>query len=178
MTLQAPDDGTDAGIASIALSFQAGAGLGLNANPDDVAALAGLPRHRRPRPPVFPFTPQPYILAGTAVGSCVVLSLFSPQSGWVVDLTSITVSGFTAGAIAITKGAPAVTAAGAPAAIEYVGSFTAAGIFPYPQHGMPLLDANDVLYATVMAALTAPNGAVITATGIMVPVSRMDEYLS
>ena len=169
-------NGADTGMAAIAAGF--GVGLAVGPGADDAAAdVAGLPR-RRPKLSVFPFTPQPYLLTGTAVGSYVLADLFSPQVGWVCDITSITMTGFTAGALAVTKGAPAVTAAGNPAAVEYLASFNQAGVIPFPQHGMPFLDANDTVYITVTSALTAPAGVVISGTGIMVPVTRMDEYLS
>ena len=169
----------DAGMAAIALRFGAGAGIGLGqgTDPDDVAESAGLPR-RKPKPPVFPFTPNPVFLSATAVGSYVTLGDFSPQSGWFADVTSLSVTGFTAGGLAVTKGAPAVTAAGVPVAIEQVATFGLAGVQNLPQKGSPLLDANDLLYVTVTSALTAPNGVVITGTAIMVPVARIDDYLS
>jgi hypothetical protein len=173
--------GADTAMGSIAASF--GIGLGLGAGAEGAATeAAGLPRRGpSPKQPVFPFTPQPYLLIGTAVGSFVQADLFSPQSGWIADITSISCAGFTAGSIVATKGAPAVTAAGNPVAIEYAASFPQAGLVLFPQGGVPLLDANDTLYFTVTAALTlaaGAAGAVITATGIMVPVTRMDGYLS
>jgi hypothetical protein len=165
----------DSGIASIALHFGAGAAIGEGAQ-DGALAVAGMPR-RQPKPPVFPYPVPSTLLTGTTVGSFVVAD-FAPQSGWFADITMITLSGFTAGTVVATKGAPAVTAAGTPVAIEYVASFPAAGVLPFPQKGNPLLDANDLLYFTVTSALTAPNGVVITGVSVMVPVSRIDEYLS
>jgi len=171
-------NGADSGMAAIAARF--GVGLAVGAGADDAAAdAAGMPV-RRPKAPVFPFAPNPGVLTGTAVGSFVQLDLFTPQSGWFADITSMTMTGFTAGTIAVTRGGPAVTAAGNPVAIEYVAQFTGAqaGVpQAFPQKGNPLLDANDNLYFTVTSALTG-GPVIISGTAIMVPVSRIDDYLS
>lgn len=162
-------------LASIALSFGAGAAVGDRAE-DGALAVAGMPRTRR-KPPIFPFMLPPGILTTTTVGSFLDLpDQFGPPMGWFWDVTSLSVAGFTAGAIAVTRNAPFVTAAGNPVAIESVTSFTQAGVINFPQHGPPLLDGNERLIFTVTAAITGVvqvSGAVIA-----VPASRIDEYLS
>jgi hypothetical protein len=169
---EAPD-----GIASIALHFGAGAAIGEGAQ-DGALAVAGMPR-RRPQPQIFMFTIPPTPLLTTGVGTFAILSsTVGIPSGWVWDITSLSVQGFSAGAVAVTKAAPAVTAAGTPVAIEQVALFAVAGVQNFPTQGNPLLDANDDLYFTVTGALTAPNGVIISGTAIAVPVSRLDKYLS
>ena len=164
-------------LASIALSFGAGAGLGQGA--DETAMIAaGMPVRRR-CPPVFPFMLPPGILTTTAVGSFIDLpDQWGPPMGWFWDITMISCAGFTAGSIAVARNFPFVTAAGNPVAVEPVASFSQAGVTAFPQKGNPLLDANDRLVFTVTAALTAPNGVVISGSAIAVPAARMDEYLS
>lgn len=164
-------------LASIAASFGIGIGLGPGAE-DSALTAAGLPARSRCRPPVFPYMPNPIFLGTTAVGTFVTLGEFSPQSGWVADITSMAVTGFSAGTVVITRGAPFVDGSGNPIAIEQIARFPSQGPSNFPQKGNPLLDANDLLYATVASALTAPNGVVISGTGIMVPLSRLDDYLS
>jgi hypothetical protein len=168
-------DGTDSGIASIAAGFGIGLAIGDQATGNALAA-AGMGR-RKPCPPVFPFPLPPGILTGTAVGTFLDSpDKFGPPTGWFWDITSITLSGFTAGSVAVTRNAPAVDSAGNPVAIEFVTSFAAATTVAFPQKGNPLLDGNDRLVFTVTATLT---GQVrITGTVIAVPVSRIDEYLS
>jgi len=163
------------GIASIALQFGAGAAVGEGAQ-EGALTVAGMPV-RRPKPPVFPFSLPPGLLTGTTVGSFLDLpEQFGPPSGWFWDVTSITLSGFTAGTVAVTRNAPFVTAAGTPVAIDVVSAFTAAGVLAFPQKGNPLLDGNDRLVFTVTAAIT---GLVqVSGTVIAVPVARIDEYLS
>ena len=133
---------------------------------------------RRPcRRPVFPFALPPGILTATSVGSFLDLPhQFGPRTGYFWDVVALTAFGFTAGAIAVSKNAPLVTAAGNPWAIEPEGSFTQAGVITYPQKGMPLLDATDRLVFTVTAALTGT--AQISGQVICVPAERIDEYLS
>lgn len=167
----------DSGIASIALQFGAGAAIGQGAE-DGALAIAGMPR-RRPSSRVFPFTLPPTALATTGVGTFAILSsTVGVPAGWMWDVTSLSIQGFSAGAVAVTRSAPAVTAAGTPVAIEQIALFSAQGVQNFPQKGNPLLDANDDLYFTVTSALTAPNGVVITGTGIAIPADRVDEYLS
>ena len=83
--------------------------------------------------------------------------------------------GFTAGALAVSLNAPLVTPSGAPNAIEPVGSFTQAGIIPFPRKGYPLLDCTQRLVFCVTAALTgiAQISGLVTA----VPAERLSEYL-
>lgn len=165
-------------IASIALSFGAGAAIGDGAE-DGALAVAGMPR-RRCGSPVFPFSLPPGILTGTTVGSFLDLpDQFGPPQGWFWDITSITAAGFTAGTVTVTRNAPAVTPAGTPVAIEYVAQVAAANAgvpVAFPQKGNPLLDGNDRLVFTVTSAIT---GLVqVSGTVIAVPASRIDEYLS
>lgn len=163
-------------LASIALSFGAGAGLGASADETAMVA-AGMPVPRRCSP-VFPFVLPPGSLTGTSVGSFVDLpDQWGPPLGWFWDITSLTVSGFTAGTIVCTRNFPYVTTAGTPWAVEIVTPFNTAGTIQFPQHGNPLLDANDRLVFTVSAALTG-SPVVITGTAIAVPAARMDKYLS
>lgn len=165
-------------LASIAASFGVGIGVGPDAE-DSALTAAGLPPRARCRPAVFPFHIPPTPLLGTTVGSFAILSsTVGVGGGWFWDVTSLSASGFTAGAVTVTKAAPAVTPSGAPWAIEFIAAFTSAGIVAFPQKGNPLLDANDDLYFTVTSALTAPAGVLIGGTAIMVPVTRIDDYLS
>lgn len=164
-------------LASIALSFGAGAGLGQGADETAMAA-AGMPVRRR-CPPVFPFPLPPGVLVTTTVGSFLDLpGQWGPPTGWLWDITMLSVTGFSAGSVAVTKNAPSVTAAGNPVAVEPVWTFAAQGVQAFPQKGNPLLDANDRLVFTVAGALTAPNGVIISGTVIAVPAARVDEYLS
>ena len=162
-------------IASIALSFGAGAAVGQDAD-DEAMAVAGMPRRPR-KPPVFPFNLPPGVLIATTVGAYLDLpNQFGPPSGWFWDVTSLTAAGFTAGAVAVTRNAPFQTAAGNPVAVESVASFTAAGVLTFSQKGNPLLDASERLVFTVTSAIT---GVVqVSGTVIAVPASRIDEYLS
>lgn len=172
MTLQADD-----GMAVIAARFSVGAGLGLGADSaeDDAMAAAGLPR-RRALPPFQQFNLPPAILTGTAVGSVLDLpGQFSPPTGWIWDITMLSASGFTAGAVAVSLNAPLVTPSGAPYAIEPVASFTQAGIIPFTRKGHPLLDCTQRLVWCVTAALTGV--CQISGMVIAVPAERLSEYL-
>lgn len=167
---------TEDAIGSIALSFGIGASAGAGAE-DTALAAAGMPRAAR-KPRVFPFMLPPGLLVGTTVGSFLDLpDQFGPPMGWFWDVTSITLSGFTAGQVVATRNAPYVTAAGTPVAVEIITPFTAAGTINFPQKGNPLLDGNDRLVFTVSSALTGGPVAV-TGTVIAIPASRIDEYLS
>jgi hypothetical protein len=168
--------GTDDGLVAICASFGIGAALGPGAEGQALTA-AGMPR-RRPRRPVYPFSFPPQMVTGTAVGSFTApgTDQSGPGTGWFWDVTSLSVTGFTAGAVAVTKNSPAITAAGAVSAIEVVAQFAAAGTQNFPQKGTPLLDGNDYLVFTVTGAIT---GVVnISGSVIMVPAERIDEYLS
>jgi hypothetical protein len=169
----------DAGTAAIALRFSAGAGAALGRGAESAAmAGAGLAVAPRKRP-VFPFSLPPGLLTTTTVGSFLDLpEQFGPPTGWFWDVVMLSAFGFTAGAIAVSKNAPLVTAAGAPVAIEPVGSFAQAGVLTYPQKGIPLLDGSDRLVFTVTSALTAPAGVQFSGQVIAVPAERIDEYLS
>lgn len=164
-------------LASIALSFGAGAAVGDGAE-DGALAVAGMPRVRR-CPPVFPFMLPPGILTTTGVGTFIDLpDQWGPPLGWFWDITMISCAGFTAGSIAVARNFPFVSTAGNPIAVEPVASFAQAGVTAFPQKGNPLLDSNDRLVFCVTAALTAPNGVVISGSAIAIPSARMDEYLS
>jgi hypothetical protein len=129
----------------------------------------------------MPFNLPPGIISasttGIAVGSFLDLPRqFGPPTGWFWDITALSAQGFTAGAIGVSKNAPLVTTTGAAYAIEPVGSFTAAGVIPFPQRGMPLLDSSERLVFTVTAALTG--AAQISGQVVAVPAERIDEYLT
>lgn len=165
----------DAGLVSIAANFGIGLGAGRGAETAAMEA-AGIPC-ARPRQPVFPFAFPPGILTSTTVGSFLDLpDQFGPPLGWFWDVTSLTISGFTAGALAVSRNAPFVTAAGNPVAVEPVASFTAAGVVTFPQKGNPLLDGSERLVFTVTSALTGV--AQVSGTVIAVPAARIDDYLS
>ena len=167
--------GTDSGIASIAAGFGIGIAVG-DAAEGNALAAAGMGR-RKPCPPVFPFNLPPGILVATAVGSFLDSpDQFGPPTGWFWDVTSITLTGFTAGAVAVTRNAPAVDSLGNPVAIEWVTQAAAVGTVQFPQKGNPLLDGNDRLVFTVTGALTGQLR--VTGTVIAVPAARIDEYLS
>lgn len=172
MTLQADD-----GMAVITATFSAGAGLGLGGDSaeDGALAAAGLPR-RRARRPYQEFNLPPGLLSTTTVGSFVDLpAQWQPPTGWVWDISMLSIYGFTAGAIAVSLNAPMVTAAGAPYAIEPVASFAAAGVQSFARKGYPLLDATQRLVFTVTSALTGVGQ--ISGMVIAVPAERLSEYL-
>jgi hypothetical protein len=173
--------GTDDGLAIISARFGIGAGAGLGPGAssvdDDVAAAAGMGRMRPQRRPIFSFNLPPGMITATAVGSYADLPMqWGPRPGWYWDLTSLSVYGFTAGAVAVSKNAPMVTAAGNQWAIEPEASFSQAGIVPFPQHGIPLLDPTERLVFCVTAALTGY--AQVSGQVVCVPAERLDEYLS
>jgi hypothetical protein len=161
--------------ASFGITASAGGGLGEGAT-DAAMDGAGIPRRRLVRA-VMPFNLPPGLLTATTVGSFLDLpQQFGPPTGWFWDITALSASGFTAGAIAVTKNAPFITATGSPYAIEPVGSFIQAGVIPFPQHGMPLLDSSERLVFTVTTALTG--FAQISGQVVAIPADRIDEYLS
>lgn len=168
---------TDRGVLAIAARFRGGAGVAIGDGADMMAADAAgftLPARKRP---ISPLQLPPGILTGTAVGSYLDLPhQFGPRTGWFWDINALTAYGFTAGAIAVSINAPMVTSAGNPWAIEPVGSFTQAGVLPYGQKGMPLLDSSMRLVFTVTATLTGQ--AQISGQVTMVPAERIDEYLA
>lgn len=171
--------GLDDGVAAIGLRFGVGAAVGGGLGPgsvtaaDDAAGMLVRPCKR----PVTSFTLPPGILTATTVGSFLDLPhQFGPRTGWFWDITALTASGFTAGAIAVSKNAPFVTTAGQPYAIEPVASFTQAGVITFGQKGMPLLDSSERLVFTVTAALTGT--AQVSGQVVLVPAERLDEYLS
>jgi hypothetical protein len=170
--------GVDGGMASIAARFGAGVGVAAGAGADDMAAdAAGVPRMCQPKRPIYPFGLPPGLIVATAVGSYLDLPhQFGPRSGWYWDITSLTVAGFTAGAVAASINGPWVNAAGTIIGLESVASFPQAGVQPFPQKGMPLLDASERLVFTVTAAITG--SVLITGRVVMVPAERIDEYLS
>lgn len=174
MTAQQSEDAMGAIGASFGIGASIGGGIGEGAT-DAAASAAGVPR--RARRPVMPFPLPPGLLTATTVGAYLDLPMqFGPRNGWFWDIVALTASGFTAGAIAVTKNFPLVTTAGNPYAVEPVGSFTQAGVLTYSQKGMPLLDATERLVFTVTSALTG--AAQISGQVIMVPAERIDEYLS
>jgi hypothetical protein len=164
-------------MGAIGASFGIGAsvGGGIGEGADDMAAVAS-GRMRRPHRPAMPFNLPPGLLTATSVGSFLDLpQQFGPPSGWFWDITSISVTGFTAGAIAVTRNAPAVTAAGGASAIEPIAAFAAAGTVNFPQKGMPLLDGSERLVFCVTGALTGT--AQVSGAVIAVPAERISEYL-
>lgn len=171
--------GTDDGLAAIGASFgvHAGIGAGLGEGAAE-AALAGAGTVlRRPKRPVMPFMLPPAILTATSVGSFLdVPGQFGPPTGWFWDITSLSLSGFTAGSVAVAKNAPMTDANGNPIAVEPVASFTQAGIVAFPQKGNPLLAWGDRLVFSVTSAIT---GVVqISGSVIQVPSERIDDYVS
>lgn len=172
--MTAPNDAMGAIGASFGIGAAIGGGIGEGS--DLMAAgAAGLARARKR--PVMSINLPPGLLTATAVGSFLDLPpQFGPPTGWFWDVTALSAYGFTAGAIAVTKNAPLVTAAGAPYAIEPVGSFSQAGVITYSQHGMPLLDSSERLVFTVTSALTGQ--AQISGQVVVIPAERIDEYLS
>lgn len=170
-------NGTDDGMLAIGARFgvtaQVGAGAGEGAQAAAVAAGLTV----APKRPVQSFPLPPGLLTATAVGSYLDLpAQFGPPVGWFWDIVMLSAYGFTAGALAVTKNFPLVTTAGNPYAIEPVGSFSQAGVIPYPQRGNPLLAPGDRLVFTVTAALTGQ--AQISGQVVAVPAERLDEYLS
>lgn len=170
---------TDTGTAAIGAFFSASAGLGGGIGDGALEAAAdgaGRPRCRVIRP-VRPFALPPGLLTTTTVGSFLDLpAQFGPPTGWFWDILALTASGFTAGAIGVSKNFPLVTTTGSPYAVEPQGSFTSAGVLTFSQKGMPLLDSSDRLIFTVTSALTG--SAAISGQVIAVPAERIDEYLS
>ena len=171
--------GSDAGLVAIGARFGIGASVGAGIGEGAAAAAAdgaGL-APRACRRQFMPFNLPPGLLASTSVGSFLDLpDQFGPPTGYFWDICALTAYGFTAGAIAVTKNAPMVTASGAPYAIEPEGSFTQAGVITYPRKGLPLLDASERLVFTVTAQLTGT--AQISGMVVSVPAERLDEYMS
>jgi hypothetical protein len=170
----------DNAMAAIGASFGIGASIGGGVGPDaaDMAASAAAPAlYRTPRKrPVMPFNFPPGIITATAVGSYIDLpNQFGPSTGWFWDILSLSIQGFTAGSISVTKNFPAVTPAGALLAIEPVASFAAAGTQNFPQHGTPLLDSSERLVFTVTSTLTGFGQ--VSGMVAQVPSERIDEYL-
>jgi hypothetical protein len=165
-------------MAAISARFSIGAGVAAGPGAETAAMEgAGLLVARRKRP-VYPFNLPPAILSATTMGSFTNpgTDQSGPATGWFWDVTSLSLTGFTAGSVGVSKNAPYITPAGNPFAIEPVAQFTAAGTQNFPQKGTPLLDSNDYLVFTVLTAIT---GVVnISGTVIMIPAERIDEYLS
>lgn len=171
--------GTDDGLIAIGARFGIGAAVGAGLGPGaaDAAASAAGMLPVRCRRPVFPFNLPPAILTVTTVGAFLDMPhQFGPRTGWFWDVTALTASGFTAGAIGVSKNAPLVTAAGNASAIEPVASFTQAGVITFARKGMPLLDSSERLVFTVTAALTGT--AQISGMVIAVPAERIGEYMA
>lgn len=170
---------SDAGTAAIAARFSFGAGAAVDSAgqaPDMALEQAGMPRHGWKRP-VRSMPLPPGILTATTVGSFLDLPhQFGPRTGYWWDITALSASGFTAGAIAVTKNFPFITAAGTAYALEPVGTFTQAGVLAYSQKGLPLLDATERLVFTVTQALTGT--AQFSGQVVVVPAERLDEYMS
>lgn len=172
--------GTDDGMAAIGARFAVaagfGAGLGAGAG-DAAAAAAGLALPRRVRRFVFNFNFPPGLLTATTVGSYLDLPhQFGPRTGWYWDVVALSAYGFTAGALAVTKNAPLITAAGNPVAIEPVASFPQAGVQPFPRKAIPLLDQTERLVFTVTAALTGY--AQISGSVTAIPAECINDYLA
>lgn len=170
--------GLDDGMVAIGARFgvTAGLGAGIGEGAETAAAMgAGLLRARKR--PVVPFMLPPGILTATTVGAYLDLpNQFSPPDGWYWDVTSLSLFGFTAGAVGVSKDAPLITPAGNQMAVEPVASFTQAGVIQFPQHGMPLLHGDERLVFTVTSAIT---GAVqVSGSVVMIPAERIDEYMS
>lgn len=168
------DDGMVAIGARFGVTAAVGAGIGEGgaAAAASAAGLAIAPPRR-----VQPFNLPPGLLSAAAVGSVLDLpAQFGPPVGWWWDITMLSVTGFTAGAVIASKNAPAVTAGGNPAAVEQVWTFAAAGQQPFPQKGNPLLSPGERLVFTVSSALTGT--PMISGAVIMIPAERLDEYLS
>lgn len=160
--------------ASFGINASVGGGIGEGAD-DTAMEAAGVPRRRQR--PFMPFNLPPGILTATAIGSYLDLpAQFGPPTGWFWDITALTAYGFTAGALAVTKNFPLVTAAGNAWAVEPVGAFSAAGVLTFPQRGMPLLDSSERLVFTVTSALTGT--AQISGQVIAIPAERVSEYVS
>lgn len=171
--------GTDAGMGAIGASFGMAAGIGGGIGDGALEAAAAGAGARRGclKRPVMPFALPPGILTGTAAGDYLDLpSQFGPPTGWFWDVTMLALSGFTAGSVAVTRNAPAVTSSGTPVAVEHVALFSAAGVNAFPQKGNPLLAPGDRLVFTVTSALTGT--CAVSGSVIQVPAERIDSYLS
>jgi hypothetical protein len=168
----------DGGMAAIAARFGVGVGAAAGQGAADLAAdAAGMPPRAVCKRPIYPFGLPPGLIVATAVGSYLDLPhQFGPRTGWYWDITSLTVAGFTAGAIAVSINGPWVNSGGTIIGLESVASFPQAGVQPFPQKGMPLLDSSERLVFTVTAAITG--SVLITGRVVMVPAERIDEYLS
>lgn len=166
-------------MAAIGASFGIGASIGggIGEQSGDMAAAAtGFVRRPRPVRPVMPFNFPPGLITATSVGSYVDLTdQWGPPTGWFWDILSLSIQGFTAGSIGVSKNFPLVTPAGGAFGLEPVASFTAAGVQSFPQHGTPLLDSCERLVFTVTSTLTGY--AQISGMVAAVPVERISEYL-
>lgn len=168
---------TDEGMLAIGARFgigaAAGAGIGDGAL-EAAAAAAGLPTAAPRR--VQPFNLPSGLLTATAVGSALDLpAQFGPPVGWWWDVTQLSLTGFSAGAVIASKNAPAVTAAGNPAAVELVWTFAASGQQFFPQKATPLLGPGDRLVFTVSSVLTG--SCTVSGSVIMIPAERLSDYV-
>lgn len=159
-------DGTDSGVAAIGARFGMGAALaaGTGADAGEVAGALGMGRSRCRRP-YFPFQLPNGLLTATTVGSALDIPMnFGPRTGYLWDVTMLDLSGFTAGAVSVSKNG-----------FDEIAVFSSAGPQHFPQKGEPLLDCTERLVFTVTSAIT---GAVrVGGSVIMVPAERIDEYL-
>jgi hypothetical protein len=164
-------------MAAIGARFGITAALGAGVGEGAAAAAAAAGLAVAPPRRVQPFPLPPGLLTATAVGSFLDLpQQFGPPVGWWWDITMLSLTGFTAGAVIASKNAPAVTAGGNPAAVELVWTFAAAGQQAFPQKGNPLLAPGDRLVFTVSSVMTG--AAQIGGAVVMVPAERLDDYLS
>lgn len=158
----------DGGMLAIGARFGIGAAavLGMPSPDDAIAEAAGLPVRRRCARPVFPFQLPGGLLVATTVGSQLDIPMnFGPRTGWLWDVTMIDLSGFTAGAVSVSKNG-----------FEEIALFSAAGPQHFPQKGEPLLDCTERLVFTVVSAITG--NVRVSGSVIMVPAERIDSYLS
>lgn len=171
--------GTDDGLVAIGARFGIGAAVGAGLGEGAAGAAADAAGYVRParKRPIYPFNLPPGLLAVTTVGAYLdVPHQFGPRTSYYWDVTSITIEGFTAGQVNVSKNAPAVTAAGNPYAVENVAQFLNQGTQNMPMRGQPLLDATERLVFTVVSAITGY--AQIGGTVVMIPAERIDEYLA
>jgi hypothetical protein len=176
-------EGTDAGVLAIGARFSAGAALGLGRDADGVLAAHG----QGWREQFFPIPLPPGVLTGTSVGSYIDIPMqWGPRGGYYWDVLGITVTGFTAGVVAVTLNGPAVTAAGAPVAVEWGAQLgpppagQIAVVQTFTKAAPPFLDPSMRLVFTVVSALTLASGyggVQITGGIVVVPRNRLDAYI-
>lgn len=148
--------GNDAGTAAIGVRFRAEAGAGLGLGQGAGHAVSGL--LDAPRGPGYEVRQVPFYASEfSGSGTFTQPATLGPPTGWLWSVRLLSVTGFTAGTVTVTKNA---------AAGPLVAEYAAAGPQTFPR-GAILLRAGDYLVFT---------GAGIT--GTVLPQGEADAFLA